>query len=188
MQVHCPSMNYRKTFFMEYVNNLNMSHPSLIRWVYNILHSSQPCYIPINHSGIHWLYLKVKPEHCCVYQHDSLPQLTREDYTQQLCDLLNQHSPSKWTGVTADTPHQSNSFDCGVNVIAHIFNQLQGHKAPPIGSPSRTLLRDILQTQTLPSTLYSPGPHIAVTTEQPAEQIPLWRTQPNHLPQSLPEP
>ena len=53
--------NYHNTYFMEYVCNPRMPHPSMERWVREIIHSTTIWYLPIHHRKVHWLYLQINP-------------------------------------------------------------------------------------------------------------------------------
>ena len=150
--------DFHNTYFMEYVCNPRIPHPSMERWVREIIHSPKIWYVPVHHRKVHWLYLQINPSLRHVHQYDSLPAVTDVDYTIRMCESLSLYSTSDWTGNLADTPPQCNGYDCGVHVLAHIHHCLGSQPGDPLGRPSRALLLHMLQTQSLPDTLYSPVP------------------------------
>ena len=147
-------MKYHNTYFMEYVSNPNFPHASLPQWIGEISDSTNIWYLPINHQGIHWLYIQINPNTNMITQHDSLPTATNTNYTTRIGDLLKNHNTREWTGKQEATPTQHNGYDCGMYVLAHIYHRIQGNHTFPTGHPSRLILRDMLLTGLLPETLY----------------------------------
>ena len=94
---HFSNMKYHNTYFMEYVSNPNLPNASLPQWIGEISDSTNIWYLPINHQGIHWLYLQINPNTNMITQHDSLPTATNTDYTNRIGELLTNHNNIEWT-------------------------------------------------------------------------------------------
>ena len=148
------NMNFQNTYFMEYVHNPNIHHPSLTQKIGEISDSTNKWYIPVHHHGNHWLYIHINPTTHKITQHDSQPTATNTDYTTRIGELLTQHTATEWTGTLAATPIQHNGYDCGVYVLAHILHRLHGTHRRPMGYPSRTILGHMLRIGQVPATMY----------------------------------
>ena len=114
-------------------------------------------YVPINHGQVHWLFLTIHPQEQIICQHDSLPSFTRTDYATKLCHIFMEAQGGQWTGEHAATPGQQNSYDCGIYVLANIYQQVCQAHLDYTGYPSRDILLETLETRTLPTSLYQRG-------------------------------
>ena len=152
-----PTMAYQNTYFMEFLTNTSYGNATKVRRLNALFHHPLNIWcIPVNHGYNHWLYLTMDTTRKEIGQHDSLTTHTSHNYTSHLCHTLAKANQGNWTSEQVSTPRQHNSFDCGIYVLAHIHKQVSGNSRGPTGNPSWAQLLTVLNTGTLPDTLYQP--------------------------------
>ena len=130
-----PTMHYKNTYYMEYLTNPSYG-TSTQRCLHTLLQQPRSLwYIPVNHGQTHWLFLTINIAQRHIGQHDSLPGHTNRDYAEQVRLLLTAADQGQWTSAQVSTSRQTNTYNCGLYVLANIL-RLVSNPHGPTGTPS----------------------------------------------------
>ena len=151
-----PQMDYLNTYYMEAVITGPDTHHLIKQGNHQLRkHTLNTWYIPINHQHSHWLFLKVNFSTHQITQYDSLPQReSTRKYSQDIMPILNNILPGPWTGHHGVMQQQTNGYDCGVYVLAQIYQLVLGEEGPR-GPPSRKHILAYLETNSRMTSFYT---------------------------------